>query len=217
MITNSYAGATPQIRTPTGLTADIHILSGVMQGCPLNPIIFNPTIDLILRAIKRSASDICPAKLHGISFFVLACADRCLVVKSIKKDRLHAEAFERCFVYRYRPWLIGVPIGLIYDHDNILDLVHDLTRDFESIEKSLLAPWQKLDMIRTFLRPSLTFALRAGFPQKDNFLVYRSHLVATVRKICALPSRASVAYIFAHKRVDVSVSWMQPLKLMSKL
>ena len=56
-------------------------------------------------------------------------------------------------------------------------------------------------MIRTFLQPSLTFALRAGFPKKDNLLVYRSHLVATVRRICALPSRASASYIFAHKRV----------------
>ena len=75
MITNSYAGATTQIRTPTGLTSDILVLSGVKQGCPLSPIIFNLTIDLILRAIKRSASDIGPAKVHGISFSVLAYAD----------------------------------------------------------------------------------------------------------------------------------------------
>ena len=99
--------------------------------------------------------------------------------------------------YKY----LGVPIGLIHDPDNISDLVQDLTRDLESIEKSLLAPWQKLDMIRTFLQPSLTFALRAGFPKKDNLLVYRSHLVATVCRICALPSRAYASYIFAHKRV----------------
>ena len=87
MITNSYAGATTQIRTPTGLTSDIPVLSGVKQGCPLSPIIFNLTIDLILRAIKRSASDIGPAKVHGISFSVLAYADD-LVIISRKKDRL---------------------------------------------------------------------------------------------------------------------------------
>ena len=80
--------------------------------------------------------------------------------------------------------------------------MQDLTRDLKSIEKSLLAAWQKLDMIRTFLQPSLTFALRAGFPNKDNPLVYRMHLIVTVRKICALPTRASTSYIFAHKRVD---------------
>ena len=56
-------------------------------------------------------------------------------------------------------------------------------------------------MIRSFMQPSLTFALRAGFPKKDNLLVYRSHLVATVRRICALPARAFASYIFAHKRV----------------
>ena len=87
MISNSYSGATTQIRTPNGLTADIPVLSGVKQGCPLSPIIFNLTIDLILRAIKRSASHIGPAKVHDIPFSVLAYADD-LVVISRKKDRL---------------------------------------------------------------------------------------------------------------------------------
>ena len=244
MISNSYSGATTQIRTPLGLTADIPVLSGVKQGCPLSPIIFNLTIDLILRAIKQTASDIGPAKVHDIPFSVLAYADD-LVLISRKKDRLQkllnvasstatdlglsfrpdkcASISLTCsncsksslelneFIVQDKPIppldrknpykYLGVPIGLIHDPDNISDLVQDLTRDLESIEKSLLAPWKKLDMIRTFLQPSLTFALRAGFPNKDNLLVYRSHLVATVCRICALPTRASTSYIFAHKRV----------------
>ena len=244
MICNSYSGATTRIRTSTGFTADIPILSGVKQGCPLSPIIFNLTIDLILRAIKQTASDIGPAKVHDIPFSVLAYADD-LVVISRKKDRLQkllnaasstatdlglsfrpdkcASISLTCsnssvcsfelneFLVQDKPIppldrenpykYLGVPIGLIHDPDNIFDLVQDLTRDLESIEKSLLAPWQKLDMIRTFLQPSLTFALRSGFPKKEHLLVYRSHLVATVRRICALPTRASASYIFAHKRV----------------
>ncbi len=244
MITNSYSGATTQIRTPTGLTADIPVLSGVKQGCPLSPIIFNLTIDLIIRAIKQTASDIGHTKVYDIPFSVLAYADD-LVIISRKKDRLQKllnaasstatdlglsfrpdkcasisltcsnnsqSSFElNEFIVQNQPIppldrenpykYLGVPIGLIHDPDNISDLVQDLTRDLESIEKSLLAPWQKLDMIRTFLQPSLTFALRAGFPKKENLLVYRSHLVATVRRICALPTRASASYIFAHKRV----------------
>ena len=93
-----------------------------------------------------------------------------------------------------------MPIGLIDNPDNISDLVEDLSRDLGNIEKSLLAPWQKLDMVGTFIQPSLTFALRAGFPKKDQLLKYRTLLVETVRKICSLPSRASISYIFAHKR-----------------
>ena len=244
MITNSYSGATTQVRTPTGLTAHIPVLSGVKQGCPLSPIIFNLTIDLIIRAIKQSASNIGAAKVHDIPFSVLAYADD-LVVISRKKDRLQTllnaasstatdlglsfrpdkcasisltcsnnsqSSFElNEFIVQNQPIppldrenpykYLGVPIGLIHDPDNTLDLVQHLTRDLDSIEKSLLAPWQKLDMIRTFIQPSLTFALRAGVPKKDNLLVYRSHLVATVRRICTLPARASASYIFAHKRV----------------
>ena len=86
-ITNSYSGATTKVRTPTGLTAHIPVLSGVKQGCPLSPIIFNLTIDLIIRAIKQSFSKIGAAKVHDIPFSVLAYADD-LVVISRKKDRL---------------------------------------------------------------------------------------------------------------------------------
>ena len=80
IISNSYSGASTQIRTPFGLTADIPVFSGVKPGCPLSPIIFNLTIDLILRAIKRTASDIGPAKVHDIHFSVLAYADDLVVI-----------------------------------------------------------------------------------------------------------------------------------------
>lgn len=55
-------------------------------------------------------------------------------------------------------------------------------------------------MIRTFLQPSLTFALRAGFTQKQTLTDLRKQLVATVKSICNLPNRATTHYIFAHKK-----------------
>ncbi len=86
-----YATSSPlnnkNVRWRRGLTADIPVLSGVKQGCPLSPIIFNLTIDLIIRAIKRTASDIGPTKVYDIPFSVLAYADH-LVIISRKKDRL---------------------------------------------------------------------------------------------------------------------------------
>ena len=97
MITNSYSGATTRIRTPTGLTADIPVLSGVKQGCPLSPIIFNLTIDLIIRTIKRTVSDMAllkalqgstkGSKVYDIPLSVLAYTDD-LVIISRKKDPL---------------------------------------------------------------------------------------------------------------------------------
>lgn len=109
--------------------------------------------------------------------------------------------------YKY----LGVPIDLIHDPDNIADLVQTISRDLGMIEQFQLAPWQKLDMIRTFLQPSLTFALRAGFLNLVHLREYRTLLVATVRRICSLPSRASVSYIFSHKRVG-GLGLLDPVK-----
>ena len=99
--------------------------------------------------------------------------------------------------YRY----LGVPIGVIHNYDNVENLVQPLIDDLDKIQESLLAPWQILDMIRTFIQPSLTFAIRAGFTIKRTLATLRSKLVATVKTICNLPIRATPHYIFAHKRV----------------
>lgn len=62
--------------------------------------------------------------------------------------------------YRY----LGVPIGLIPNISDLHKLVDDLTVKLEKIENSILAPWQKLDAIRTFVQPCLTYALRYTDP-----------------------------------------------------
>ena len=50
---------------------------------------------------------------------------------------------------------------MIHNFDTAEDLVQPLMDDIDKIQASLLAPWQKLDMIRTFVHPSLTFSLQA--------------------------------------------------------
>ncbi|XP_046856060.1 uncharacterized protein LOC124449154 [Xenia sp. Carnegie-2017] len=95
--------------------------------------------------------------------------------------------------YRY----LGIPIGLIRDFSSIQNLTDNLCRDLECINNSLLAPWQKLDMIKTFIQPCLTYALRAGEPKKASLINYRKKLIEVVRSICNLPLRATTHYIFS--------------------
>ena len=97
--------------------------------------------------------------------------------------------------YRY----LGITIGVIRDVANINSLVDDLCKNLESINDSLLAPWQKLDAIRTFIQPCLTYALRAGNPEKNSLTNYRKKLVEVVRAICNLSSRATSHYVFASR------------------
>ena len=109
--------------------------------------------------------------------------------------------------YRY----LGVPIGLIHNIDDIPNIVPRLIRDLEAIRTSLLAPWQKLDAIRTFIQPCLTYALRAGNPLKQSLCDYRSLLVKAIREICSLPNRATANYIFASKAAG-GLAFQDPTK-----
>ena len=84
----------------------------------------------------------------------------------------HIPALTQEESYRY----LGVPIGLIHNIDDIPNIVPGLIRDIETIRSSLLAPWQKLDAIRTFIQPCLTYALRAGNPEKQSLDEYKRTL-----------------------------------------
>ena len=244
LISNVYTGATTVIRTPAGDTNNIPILSGVKQGCPLSPILFNLSVEIILRAVLAKANSIGPAKHHGLPISVLAYADDLVLICRDRKklqqlldaagetatliglefrpdkcaslcvtyskrvegniqlvdfsvqDRITA-ALNQHEHYRY----LGVPIGMMRDIDSLDHLVDDLRQDLDRINSSLLAPWQKLDAIRTFVQPSLTFALRAGDPEKASLVKYRQKLIEIVRNICNLPNRASQSIIFASTKV----------------
>ena len=108
----------------------------------------------------------------------------------------HIPALAQEESYRY----LGVPIGLIHNIDDIPNIIPQLISHVELIGSSLLAPWQKLDALRTFVQPCLTYALRAGNPLMQSLDLYRSTLVRTLRDICSLPNRATAAYFFASKR-----------------
>ena len=89
---------------------------------------------------------------------------------------------------------------MIHNIDDIPNIIPQLIKHIELIGSSLLAPWQKLDALRTFIQPCLTYALRAGNPVMQSLDLYRSTLVRTLRDICSLPNRATAAYFFASKR-----------------
>ena len=106
---------------------------------------------------------------------------------------------------------LGVPIGIIHNCNNLSTLVQNLILDLEKIGQSLLSPWQKLDAIRTFIQPCLTFELHVGFSLKKSLESYHSTLIKILRKICKLPSRSSTAYFFANKRTG-GLGLQDPIK-----
>jgi hypothetical protein len=244
LIGNIYTNAFTEVRTPAGNTSSIPILSGVKQGCPLSPIIFNLSIELILRAVNAKAQSIGAAKHFASDISVLAYADDLVIItrNPDKLQKLLDAASETASIlglefrpdkcaslsltygkqfkdniqlrdyivqgkaipslrahehYRY----LGVPIGMIREVTSLEKLAEDLCVDLDRIANSLLAPWQKLDMIRTFVQPCLTYVLRAGEPLKASLTNYRKKLIEVVRSICNLPLRATSHFVFAPIKV----------------
>ncbi len=204
LIRDIYTDSTTVLRMRKDEETDaIPVNTGVKQGCPVSPILFNLTELLIRKAKSRCVKNpVIPYQLHGHPVAVLAYADD-LVLMSRTRDGLQAllndvsSAAEilnlnfqpdKCaslsltcnkrepthvgghvFIvqhseiavlskeesYRY----LGVPIGLLYDASDMNNITTRLISDLEKIRESLLTPWQKLDAIRTFIQPCLTFAL----------------------------------------------------------
>ncbi len=96
---------------------------------------------------------------------------------------------------------LGVPIGLLYDANDMNTITEKLCKDLDRICDSLLTPWQKLHAIRTFIQLCLTYALRACPATRNSLDNYRKKLVEVLRSICNLPKRSSVSYFFADKSV----------------
>ena len=106
---------------------------------------------------------------------------------------------------------LGVPIGLVPNITNFQNLVDDLNSKLEKIEQSLLAPWQKLDAIRTFVQPCLTYAFRSTDPTTKSLQSYCSQLTKTIKSICTLPSRATPHHIFASKQAG-GLAFIDPVQ-----
>ena len=99
--------------------------------------------------------------------------------------------------YRY----LGVPVGIEVEQHEASEICEQLIIDLEKTENSLLAPWKKLDSIRTFLQPRLSYILRAGDIKIKTLQNYRKKLIGALEWICHLPIRATNHYFFARQSV----------------
>ena len=192
-------------------SAAAHCRSGPAKhhGTPLSTLAYAD--DLVFVARKKAtlestlAAATKSANLLGLSFRPDKCASLSIIhptgepVRCVPNEfviqRQPIPALQAEEMYRY----LGIPIGLIHNCNDLPSLVPKLTQNLEKINSSALAPWQKLDAIRTFVQPCLTFALRAGNPLKKSLETYKTTLVRVLRQICSLPSRSTVPYFFAHK------------------
>ncbi|XP_028416671.1 uncharacterized protein T26G10.4-like [Dendronephthya gigantea] len=169
------------------------------------------TLQKLLDSASTSASTV------GLEFRPNKCASLSFVNERRQPQRLELNEFivqtrpipamSHDEHYRY----LGVPIGMIHRIDDIPSIVPQVIEDIHAITNSLLAPWQKLDAIRSFVEPCLTYALRAGNPSKQSLEPLRTVLISSHRTIYDLPKRSTQAYFFASKHVG-GLAFQDPTK-----
>ena len=83
IIRDLYNGATTRASPQSGLTEPIHIRTGVKQGCPLSPIIFNLAIEPLLREIRAKCDATCYTLTGGKKLQMMVYAgDICVTASS---------------------------------------------------------------------------------------------------------------------------------------
>ena len=92
LIKDLYTNTFSTFQTNEGVTNLIPILAGVKQGCPLSPILFNLTVELLIRAVLTKAKEKTkerineiPATIFGIPFSILVYADDLVLVSRSNK------------------------------------------------------------------------------------------------------------------------------------
>ncbi|GFT23331.1 retrovirus-related Pol polyprotein from type-1 retrotransposable element R2 [Nephila pilipes] len=175
LVSALYTGSTSTIRVESGWTDPIPMCAGVRQGCPLSSIIFNLTLEQILRTGLLPDAGF---ELFSNSISCLAYADDLLIIDS------SSAGLQRT-------------IDLISTQANRAGLKFKpskcagISADVEKVSESLLAPWQKLTAIRAHVLARAEFLCRNSHIRKRDVADLDKTLVRVGKKILNLPTRAN--------------------------
>ena len=234
VIRDLYAGSTTRGKHSAGLTNSIAIKSGVKQRCPLSPIIFNLSLEPLLRAIETNNASH-GYKLGDLFVSSLAYADDIALIAN-GSDNLQelldvAGSVTTWSGLRFKPTKCAIlslnpktktteeetvfsiqdaniPIlaeGQHYRHLGVLTgfktkqtprkVIDTIVLDCKPMEGSLLAPWQKIHAVTTFLAPRLDFILRAADVEMKPLAEADKAIKRYVKSWLYLPQRASAELV----------------------
>ncbi|KAF8778867.1 Retrovirus-related Pol polyprotein type-2 like protein [Argiope bruennichi] len=228
IIRDLYRGSRTKILSDGGVTSDIPILSGVKQGCPISGLLFNICIDPVIRSIQGDhvehkvlafADDLCllaasPVELQNNLDSVQAqLAALGMVLNPKKSVSLH---FSGCTPVGVKNTsfrvggenisplkegeftrFLGRPVGFNAWPD--YNSLNDLAGIGAKILSSALAPWQRLDALKSFFFPALQFPMRTAQSQKTAWQALDSTIRGEIKNTLGLPENAANEYLYGHK------------------
>jgi hypothetical protein len=238
LVDSAYDGVETRIETAGGITEPIPILSGVRQGCPLSPIVFNLALEPIVRAIAAEGGGY---RLEGKEYTNLVYADDAAVLsaspRGMRRLLNKIEVAAASVGLRFNPakcatlhvtggkngktlpttfHLQGEVIralraGEPYEHlgtptgfkvrQTPFKSIDELAEDLKAVDRSLLAPWQKLDAAATFILPRLDFCLRGSHVEKGPLTGVDRTLRKMAKRWMFLPRRASAELVYLPPRM----------------
>ena len=207
----------------------VQLTAGVRQGDALSTTIFNLAVEPLIRKatsgngfsalgvnVKATAyaddialissgpqelqatlsEVVATARTLGLEFNPAKCA--CLFLKNGKhanqKMTLNAVTL-RCLEPNESESYLGIPIGCKLR----FRVPEDIVGDMDKIASSLLAPYQKLEVYRSHLLPSLSHHLASGRVLKDSLTVLDTECRKFLGKVANVPSTATIPFFYADR------------------
>ncbi|KAL1415585.1 hypothetical protein MTO96_006709 [Rhipicephalus appendiculatus] len=182
-----------------GTTEPVSIAAGLRQGCPLSGLLFNLVVDPVIRGVQGDgdahkilayADDLTsladsPAQLQERMNLVEALATPLgLALNPVKCSSLHMCGATPIGMRPTTFTVSGVPIQPLQDHQPQRFLgrpvgfrlpsrtgsaIEDAISQARAIFSLMLAPWQRLDAVKTFAYAVLNFAMKCGVLTKTDW------------------------------------------------
>ncbi|OXA50787.1 Retrovirus-related Pol polyprotein from type-1 retrotransposable element R2 [Folsomia candida] len=198
-----YTDASTHVVSSDGVTAPIQIRSGIHQGDPLSSILFNIAINPILERIHNSGD---------VNHQALSFADDLTPM-----DETYEGLQNKINIINYESQRLSIqlnpkksPIEYLNDHESTQFLGKptgfQLFKDNSSVESyiqtgqkilcSNLAPWQKIDAMKTFFYSSLTFPMRTAQLSKTQWEKVDKALRPLFKDTLKLPREVANEYLY---------------------
>ncbi|XP_035232575.1 uncharacterized protein LOC118204353 [Stegodyphus dumicola] len=228
LIQELYTDASTRVFTEEGPTDPIPIDIGVRQGCPLSGLLFNLTINPILVAVQGQsplhrilayADDLLllapsPAELQtqlnlthnlvgklGLYINPRKCFS--LHISGARPTGVRHSQFSidgtaiRCLREGEGEEFLGKPIGFNQPPD--IEALNTYLQKCEMILNSPLAPWQRIDALKSFVFPSMDFDMRTARLKKTDWAKIDSHVRPLLKRTLNLPPEAANEYLYGAK------------------